>query len=419
MMKKIKNNKGVTLVSLAIAVAIIMILTNVIVYNAIDGLRANKLANLQTDIENLRDKVSNYYAQNGAIPADTSIEYTNIGNLSSVIGATDTGKFYVIDLAAMENVTLNYGRDYEKIRNKEVTTQSEINNLTDLYIINFDSHNVFYVAGIEVDGEMYYTDYTEDDKDTVPVTIHEVSEEPSQGEEQPPTDKEPISTGRSYVGCYADIDDNGTVDGIIYADLAMGGEGIWTDNNGYYVIPKEEGLREYYISKEEHTEPKFGLKRGAVISLIDKEDTRTERFYVMNIEDFSQSTYYWYYRANGLKNYIASTENDFGEGENNTKTMLKEWNDGTYGTKDSNDMWGAIQEEIEKGWYVPSKSEWSAFAAQLGIYPSIYGDYGLRDYYWTSSQESRNYVYVGVFGNGAIGSDGVNGAYYVRLGTNF
>lgn len=175
MMKKIKNNKGVTLVSLAIAVAIIMILTNVIVYNAIDGLRANKLANLQTDIENLRDKVSNYYAQNGAIPADTSIEYTNIGNLSSVIGATDTGKFYVIDLAAMENVTLNYGRDYEKIRNKEVTTQSEINNLTDLYIINFDSHNVFYVAGIEVDGEMYYTDYTEDDKDTVPVTLYETN----------------------------------------------------------------------------------------------------------------------------------------------------------------------------------------------------------------------------------------------------
>lgn len=177
MMKKFKNNKGVTLVALAIAVAIIMILTNVVVYNAIDGLRANKLGNLQTDIENLRDKVSNYYAQHGAIPADTSIEYTNIGNLSSIIGATDTGKFYVIDLAAMENVTLNYGRDYEKIRNKEVTTQSEINNLTDLYIINFDSHNVFYVAGIEVDGKMYYTDYTEDNKDTVPVTIHEIENE--------------------------------------------------------------------------------------------------------------------------------------------------------------------------------------------------------------------------------------------------
>lgn len=177
MMRKFRNNKGVTLVALAIAVAIIMILTNVVVYNAIDGLRANKLGNLQADIENLRDKVSNYYAQNGAIPADTSIEYTNIGNLSSIIGATDTGKFYVIDLAAMENVTLNYGRDYEKIRNKEVTTQSEINNLTDLYIINFDSHNVFYVAGIEVDGKMYYTDYTEDDKDTVPVTIHEIENE--------------------------------------------------------------------------------------------------------------------------------------------------------------------------------------------------------------------------------------------------
>lgn len=178
MMKKFKNNKGVTLVALAIAVAVIMILTNVIVYNAIDGLRANKLRNLQTDIENLRDKVSNYYAQYGAIPV--KYKYTNTDNINkidSISSATDTGEFYVIDLAAMENVTLNYGRDYEKIRNKEVTTQSQINNLTDLYIINFDSHNVFYVEGIEVDGKMYYTDYTEEDKDTVPVTIHELPKE--------------------------------------------------------------------------------------------------------------------------------------------------------------------------------------------------------------------------------------------------
>ena len=172
MMKKFKNNKGVTLVALAIAVAVIMILTNVIVYNAIDGLRANKLRNLQTDIENLRDKVSNYYAQYGAIPV--KYKYTNTDNINkidSISSATDTGEFYVIDLSAMENVTLNYGRDYEKIGTDPYTTEDRISELTDIYIINTDSHNIFYVAGIETNGEIYYTDYTKDNKDTVPVEI--------------------------------------------------------------------------------------------------------------------------------------------------------------------------------------------------------------------------------------------------------
>ena len=136
-------------------------------YNAAGNLKSTKLANMQADIENLRDKVSNYYSEYGNIPADTSIEYTNTSNINSISSATDTGAFYVIDLAAMEDVTLNYGKDYEKIRSGEATSKEQINSLTDLYIINGTSHNVFYVEGIEVDGERYYTDYSSNDVDFV------------------------------------------------------------------------------------------------------------------------------------------------------------------------------------------------------------------------------------------------------------
>lgn len=37
----------------------------------------------------------------------------------------------------------------------------------------------------------------------------------------------PISQTDSYVGYYADIEGDGTVDGVIYADLAVGGSGNW------------------------------------------------------------------------------------------------------------------------------------------------------------------------------------------------
>ena len=177
-MKKIlKSQNGVTLTSLVIAVAVILILTGTIIVNVTGNLKTEKLRNMQSDIENLRDKVSTYYAQYGKIPADVSIEYTNINNLQSagvISEVADTGKFYVLDLSAMENVTLNYGKDYEKIRNKEATTEEQINSLTDLYIINEASHNIFYVDGIELDGDRYYTDYTADDIDTAYVDLRYV-----------------------------------------------------------------------------------------------------------------------------------------------------------------------------------------------------------------------------------------------------
>ena len=121
---------------------------------------------MQADIENLRDKVSNYYAGYGKIPADMNVEYTNVNNINSISEAVDTGKFYVIDLSAMENVTLNYGKDYEKIKNGEASSSEQINALTDLYIINETSHNVFYVEGIEAGDERFYTDYSAEESDT-------------------------------------------------------------------------------------------------------------------------------------------------------------------------------------------------------------------------------------------------------------
>ena len=41
-------------------------------------------------------------------------------NLSSVLSTqNDTGDFYVIDLEAMQGITLNYGKEYEKVKNDE------------------------------------------------------------------------------------------------------------------------------------------------------------------------------------------------------------------------------------------------------------------------------------------------------------
>lgn len=164
-----KNKKGISLIALTIAVVVILILSNIVIYNVRDNLGIQNLKSMQTDIGNLRDKVSSYYADYGKIPA--KIKYTNLTNLRGIISdKVDTGDFYVIDLSAIENVTLTYGKDYEKIKDKSELSE-EINNLEDLYIINESSHNIFYVKGVNIDGIKYYTDYTQEEKDTQKVEL--------------------------------------------------------------------------------------------------------------------------------------------------------------------------------------------------------------------------------------------------------
>ena len=177
MMKKvIKKNRGVTLVSLAIAVTIILILTGVIIYNLRDNLGMSNLQEMQNDIQNLRDKVNNYYATKGAIPA--KLKYTNAQNIEKIKATgvisdnTDTGDFYIIDLKELENLTLNYGEDYKKITDS--TTEIEASQYEDIYIINEASQNIFYVAGIQLDGEWFYTDYTNDETDSQKVNLRYV-----------------------------------------------------------------------------------------------------------------------------------------------------------------------------------------------------------------------------------------------------
>ena len=168
MIKKIVNNqKGVSLVTLAITVIVILILTGIVLYNVKDNLGVQKLKSMQADIENLRDKIESYYIEYGNIPA--KIEYTNITNIKDdgvISNEVDTGKFYIIDLSAIDNLTLTYGKDYDKIESEQ-----QVDNLEDIYIINEDSHNIFYVKGITLDGEKFYTDYTKDDIDKVAVNL--------------------------------------------------------------------------------------------------------------------------------------------------------------------------------------------------------------------------------------------------------
>ena len=236
-----------------------------------------------------------------------------------------------------------------------------------------------------------------------------------------------ISASNVY---YADLDSSGeiSVDGVIFADLAGKAEsGQWNNDSwSSYTIPSETGLKQYYI-KGEYTDEHFGT--GKVIAPME-ETSGNERFYVMALEDINPGTiYYWYGAAYGNldSSYnVSTTANDFAEagaeptGRINTERMIASWNSSQYGEQNSNDMWGVIQDEVARGWFVPSKSEWAAFGAAFEITSSNFSNtYGLSYGCWSSSQRNAYRAYSATFGYGTVFYFNVGSNNYVRLATTF
>ena len=93
------------MVTLTIAIIILVLVSNILIYNAKDGIYAKNLENMYTDVESLRDKVIEYSVQYGTIPANTSIEYNLNGrdDLKENWISTEEleNKFYVIDLKTL------------------------------------------------------------------------------------------------------------------------------------------------------------------------------------------------------------------------------------------------------------------------------------------------------------------------------
>ena len=180
-------------------------------------------------------------------------------------------------------------------------------------------------------------------------------------------------TGTSGVGYYADVDGNGTVDGIIFADFKNGGSGSWGDTS--YTISTATGLKEYYISKTNYNGP-FGTK-----NVLSARENGNARFNVMALNDYNNGATYNFTSAKSI------TSGD---------------------------------------WSTPTKEKWVMFAGQLGITKFNYSKYGLKEDYWSSSYMSVGFegmvastYYHILFSEGDIYGDADTNRYPVRLTRTF
>ena len=175
-----------------------------------------------------------------------------------------------------------------------------------------------------------------------------------------------VFTGNSGVGYYADVDGNGTVDGIIFGDFKIGGSGSWGSSS--YTISKVSNTKKYYVSQKAYNGP-FGTK-----DVLAPTGEGEKRFYVMALNDYSSNKYTF-----DPARYMAQTG----------------------------------------GWITPTMYEWIIFGGQLGITTSNYSKYGLKDAYWSSSEAFDDSGYFANFSSCSISVTFDMVSYYVRFKNTF
>lgn len=188
---KIKNNQGVTIIVLVITIIVLLILSGIIVSGAKNQQTINNINKLNSDIETIEAKVTQYYLKNNDLPIFKSIENEEqivyalnkndlIGkfekqvqesldnkikeNINKQINVNDEGAYYVINLGLLENLSLNYGREYSKWNTVE-NANSTI--YKDLYIINGVTHQIYYPMGIKTVDKAYYFTKIESTNDVI------------------------------------------------------------------------------------------------------------------------------------------------------------------------------------------------------------------------------------------------------------
>lgn len=142
---KIRKERGITLITLAITVVILIIITTTLATNSYDSLQLSRLTKLENDIKALEDRVAAYYVKYGELPVyGESFTKEELESELEDMSVNDGTNYYIIDLSLIENLTLNYGKQHDVAS-------------TDLYIINEESHVIYYLKGIEYQGIEYHT----------------------------------------------------------------------------------------------------------------------------------------------------------------------------------------------------------------------------------------------------------------------
>ena len=290
-------------------------------------------------------------------PTDTTLEYSTDGiNYSTTIPKIINAGTATIKIRASKE---NYETKNVTVIAKIEKAEGNLNLSETSGTINYPNSTIFTVSGntgtlsvsssntnvatVSISGSTVTVKSVGAGTATITVTSAETSNYNAKSATYTVTVKNPTFTEDSGVGYYADTDGDGTPDGIIFGDFKEGGSGKWGSVPFYpelssYSIPTTSSTKNYYVSQSNY-DGVFGSK-----PVLSTKDSGNSRFWVMSLNDLSSSTYSRSYASDFSRN----------------------------------------------GWKIPSKTQWLAFAAKMGVTKENYGQLGLKSEYWTSTLDKRD-----------------------------
>ena len=140
-MKKIRKESGITLISVIFTFIILIIIGSIVIPKISDISSTQYVSNLRQDLEVLQDKVNIYYQKEQSLPIIgdpiTDVPSTLLDNKNQ----NDNENYYKINISLLDNVQLNLGLG---------------STVDDYYVVNEQSHQVYYLKGLTVDGQIIH-----------------------------------------------------------------------------------------------------------------------------------------------------------------------------------------------------------------------------------------------------------------------
>lgn len=143
--------KGISLVALAITMAIIIVLLSTVTIGGINTLNNSTKVNFATEINMIQTAVDTYRSENaGKYPVKASVELD-----LTLVTANAKTQF------ASETVTGNIVKlskiDYDKLSLSSLKYGNEKNGTTDVYLVSEETGIVYYAKGVKIAQMTYYT----------------------------------------------------------------------------------------------------------------------------------------------------------------------------------------------------------------------------------------------------------------------
>lgn len=243
-----KNNKGITMISLVITIIVLIIVTSVTIYNGTAQLGIKRVNNLYADIDSISTKVAEYYLKNEKLPvfeneyidSKKNLEklFRENGATTNITNANDGDDYYVLDLSKLDNLTLNYGDEY-----KDWTSTSSANDIQNIYIINSVTHQIYFPHGVRSGKDYYFARFPDEDEvpkieledidDEWSVTINSIS---------------PNKIDENNITILAEVTLNGILENYNLNSL----EYAWTETNVESEL-ENISFTKFYVNEEDKT----------------------------------------------------------------------------------------------------------------------------------------------------------------------